>query len=134
MKIYDEITLDEVTAPDLSAGYLYDGQRVTVHHEAVAPVTEIGVLPGTEQCNGGAGLRGTIVVTPGTPAWDEYEDCQYYHKYTEEELAAAKHPPDETDDSGLDARVEKLETDKANQTDVDELQEALDLILSGVTE
>lgn len=93
MKIYDEITLDEVTAPDLSAGYLHDGQRVTVHHEAVAPVTEIGVLPGTEQCNGGAGLRGTIVVTPGTPAWDEYEDCQYYHKYTEEELAA-QHPPD----------------------------------------
>lgn len=131
--ILDELTKEPIESPDLSAGYLYDGQRVTVHHEAVAPVTEIGILPGTEHCNGGAGLRGTIVVTPGTPAWDEYEECQYYHKYTEEELAA-QHPPDETDDSGLAARVEKLETGKADQTDVDELQEALDLILSGVTE
>lgn len=95
MKIYEETTQEEVTNPDLSAGYLYDGQRVTVHHEAVPPVTEIGILPGTEHCNGGAGLRGTIVVTPGTPAWDEYEDCQYYNKYTEEELSAM-HPPDPT--------------------------------------
>lgn len=133
MKIYDELTGELLTDPNLSAGYLYSGQRVTVHHEAVPPVTEIGILPGTEHCNGGAGLRGTIVVTPGTPAWDEYEDCQYYHKYTEEELAA-QHPPDETDGSNLAARVEKLENDKANQTDVDELQEALDMILSGVTE
>ena len=133
MKIYEETTQEEVTNPDLSAGYLYDGQRVTVHHEAVPPVTEIGILPGTEHCNGGAGLRGTIVVTPGTPAWDEYEDCQYYHKYTEEELAA-RHPPDETDGFNLAARVEELETGKANQDDVDELQEALDMILSGVTE
>ncbi len=133
MKIYDEETLLEIADPDLSAGYLYDGQRITVHHEAVPPVTEIGILPGTEHCNGGAGLRGTIVVTPGTPAWDEYEDCQYYHKYTGEELAA-QHPPDETDGSNLAARVEELETGKANQDDVDELQEALDMILSGVTE
>ena len=96
MKIYDEETLLEIAAPDMSAGYLYSGQRVTVHHDAVEPVTEIGILPGTEHCNGGAGLRGTIVVTPGTPAWDEYEDCQYYHRYTEEELAA-QHPPDTGD-------------------------------------
>lgn len=133
MTVYDEQTGLPVVNPDLSAGYLYDGQRVTVHHEAVAPVTEIGILPGTEHCNGGAGLRGTIVVTPGTPAWDEYEDCQYYHKYTEAELAA-QHPPDETDGSNLAARVEELETNKANQTDVDELHEALDLLLSGATE
>lgn len=96
MNIYDELTGELLTDPDLSAGYLYSGQRVTVHHEAVAPVTEIGILPTTEHCNGGAGLRGPIVVTPGTPAWDEYEECQYYHKYTEEELAA-QHPPDTGD-------------------------------------
>ncbi len=93
MAVYDELTGELLTDPDLSAGYLYDGQRVTVHHDAVEPVTEIGILPGTEHCNGGAGLQGTIVVTPGTPAWDEYEECQYYHKYTEAELAA-QHPPD----------------------------------------
>lgn len=133
MNIYDDQTNQIIQTPDLSAGYLYSGHRVTVHHDAVPPVTEIGVLPGTEHCNGGAGLRGTIVITPGTPAWDEYEDCQWYHRYTEEELAA-QHPPDETDGSNLAARVEELENGKANQTDVDELQEALDMILSGVTE
>lgn len=93
MNIYDELTGELLTDPDLSAGYLYPGQRVTVHHDAVEPVKEVGILPGTENCNCGAGLRGTIVVTPGTPAWDEYEECQYYHKYTEAELAA-QHPPD----------------------------------------
>lgn len=133
MNVYKEENGELITDPDLEAGYVYPGQRVKVHHEAVAPVTRIGVLPGTEHCNGGAGLRGTIVVTPGTPAWDEYEECQYYHKYTEAELAA-RHPPDETDDADLAARVDKLETGKENQTDVDELQEALELLLSGVTE
>ena len=31
MKIYDEITNEELTAPDLSAGYLYTARRVAEH-------------------------------------------------------------------------------------------------------
>lgn len=93
MNVYDELTKELLEEPDLKAGYTYPGRRLVAHHEAVNPVTKIDILPGTEHCNGGAGLRGTIVVTPGTPARDEYEDCQYYHRYTEEELAA-QHPPD----------------------------------------
>lgn len=128
MEIYDELTGTLLTDPDLSAGYLYSGQRVTVHHEAVPPVTEIGILPGTEHCNGGAGLRGSIVVTPGTPAWDEYEDCQYYHKYTDDELAAQQgdEHPDEDDD--ITSRVKILEDGQ------NELTEALNMILTGATE
>lgn len=38
MKIYDELTGAELTAPDESAGYLYTGQRVVKH---VAETTEI---------------------------------------------------------------------------------------------
>lgn len=31
MKIYDELTNEELTAPDLSAGYLYTARRVAEH-------------------------------------------------------------------------------------------------------
>ena len=31
MKIYDEITNEELTSPDLSAGYLYTARRVAEH-------------------------------------------------------------------------------------------------------
>lgn len=30
MKIYDEITNEELTSPDLSAGYLYTARRVEI--------------------------------------------------------------------------------------------------------
>ena len=70
MKIYDELTGAELTAPDESAGYLYAGQRVVRH---VPEHDEI--LEGTD------GWRHRI------PAHDEYEACQYYHAYTEAELA-----------------------------------------------
>ena len=74
MKIYDELTNAELTAPDESAGYLYTGQRVVKH---VAETTEIMVGTVTADCP--QGLRRII------PAHDVYEDCQYYHAYTAEE-------------------------------------------------
>lgn len=120
--IYEESTREPVSSPDLDAGYVYDGVLVTGYTEA-----RTEVLPGTVTEARPAGLRHLV------PPQAITEPCQYYHKYTEEELAA-QHPPDETDGSNLAARVEELETRKANQTDVDELQEALDMILSGVTE
>lgn len=87
MNIYDELT-DELIEdePDLTTGYIYKGKRISVHHDAVDPVIKIDILPGAESCNDGNGLRGPIEVSPGTPAWDEYEDCMYYHKYTSEEV------------------------------------------------
>lgn len=88
MKIYDETTGAELSAPDLEAGYLYAARRIVAHHEATEAVTHLEVMPGTESLNGGAGLRHVVVDTPARPEWDEYEDCQYYHAYTAEELAA----------------------------------------------
>ena len=83
MKIYDELTGAELTAPDLDAGYLYEGQRVVRH---VPEHDEI--LEGTD------GWRHRI------PAHDEYEACQYYHAYTEAELAERDKP---TAEQRLDA-------------------------------
>lgn len=81
MKIYDELTGAELTAPDESAGYLYAGQRVVKH---VAETTEI--MAGTVTADCPQGLRRII------PAHDVYEDCQYYHAYTAEERDEREKP------------------------------------------
>lgn len=81
MKIYEELTGAEITNPDLSAGYVYDGVKV------------IGVEPERyEVMEGTNGLRGLV------PAKIITETCQYYHAYTDEE----KNPPP-TDSQRLDA-------------------------------
>ena len=79
MKIYDDITREEITEPDLSAGYLYDGVIVTGHTEE-----RIEVMEGTVTEDRPEGLRRLI------PAQDITEPCQWYHKYTEEELEQQK--------------------------------------------
>lgn len=81
MKIYDEITNEELTSPDLSAGYLYPARRVAEH---VPESRE--VMQGTVTEDNPQGLMCTI------PAHDVYEDCQYYHAYTAEELAEREKP------------------------------------------
>lgn len=81
MKIYDEITNDELTSPDLSAGYLYTARRVAEH---VPESRE--VMQGTVTEENPQGLRRII------PAHDVYEDCQYYHAYTEEERDEREKP------------------------------------------
>lgn len=81
MKIYDEITNEELTAPDLSAGYLYTARRVAEH---VPESRE--VMQGTVTEDDPQGLMRII------PAHDVYEDCQYYHAYTAEELAEREKP------------------------------------------
>lgn len=77
MNTYDEITHELVETPDLEKGYTYPGQRYV----------------GTERVI----LKGTVeLYPPGGLGYDKsvYEDCQWYHEYTEDELAAM-HPPDE---------------------------------------
>ena len=81
MKIYDEQTGVEITNPDLSSGYVYDGIKV------------IGVEPEHYKVMDGTnGLRKLV------PAKNITEPCQYYHAYTEEEK---NQPP--TDSQRLDA-------------------------------
>lgn len=81
MKIYDEITNEELTSPDLAKGYLYSGRMVTGHIEDAYEVME-GTI--TEDCPDG--LKRLV------PARDLYEDCQFYHAYTAEELAEREKP------------------------------------------
>lgn len=74
MKIYDEITKEEMESPDLSAGYVYDGFYLTGYTDEYYKVIEETITE--ERPNG---LRQLI---PSKPI---YEECQYYHKYTAEE-------------------------------------------------
>lgn len=75
MKIYDEITKEELTAPDESKGYLYESQIKTGMTEDTYEVMEGTV---TEDCPNG--LRRLI---PGRAV---FEACQFYHTYTDEEI------------------------------------------------
>ena len=75
MKIYDEITKEELTAPDESKGYLYESQIKTGMTEETYEVMEGTV---TEDCPNG--LRRLI------PGHAVYEACQFYHTYTDEEI------------------------------------------------
>ena len=75
MKIYDEITKEELTAPDESKGYLYESQIKTGMTEDTYEVMEGTV---TEDCPNG--LRRLI---PGHAVFDA---CQFYHTYTDEEI------------------------------------------------
>lgn len=77
MKIYDEKTGLEVETPDLEKGCVYPGRRKVG--------TEERVLEGTVTARRTEGLRQLV---------DVYEDCQYYHEYTEDELAAMQQPED----------------------------------------
>ena len=95
MKIYDEITREEITEPDLSAGYLYDGVIVTGRTEE-----RIEVMEGTVTGARPDGLRHLI------PAQDITEPCQWYHTYTEEELAQQEQ--DRTTEERLTALEEQL--------------------------
>lgn len=85
MKIYDEITREEIKNPDLKAGYLYDGVIVVGHEDEC-----IEVMDGTVTEERPDGLRRRI------PAHDITEPCQYYHAYTKDELADMQ-PPEETE-------------------------------------
>lgn len=90
MKIYDEITGAELSAPDQEKGYTYPSRRQCA--------TELQVLPGTK------GLRRAVPV---------YEDCLLYHTCTAEELAARQQA---AQPSQLD-RVEAQATYTAMMTD-----------------
>lgn len=61
----------------------------------------------------------SVTVTPNTEAWESWK---------------ASLPPEPEPTPTLEERVSAVETGKAEQSDVDELNEALNMILTGVTE
>lgn len=77
MNIYDEITRQQISSPDLKKGYLYSGQ-IEIGREP----SRLEVMPGTISEINPNGLRqeilGDIIL----------EDCQFYHAYSEEEIKA----------------------------------------------
>ena len=93
MKIYDEITGEELASPDLTAGYLYDGSKITGRTEE--HWEPLGDTDGLQQL---------------VPAEDITEPCQYYHAYTEAELAARQ---PEQPSSDTEARLAALEDELA---------------------
>ena len=77
MKIYDEITKKELIKEscDLEKGYLYNGQIKTGHVDTTYEIMEDSINE-----NWPNGMQKEI------PEHDVYEDCQYYHTYTEAEI------------------------------------------------
>lgn len=61
----------------------------------------------------------SVTVTPDLESWEEWK---------------AEQPPEPEPTPTLEERVSAVETGKAEQSDVDELNEALNMILTGVTE
>lgn len=86
MNVYHETTMELLRDPDMSLGYTYQGTKLVAHHDAVEEISHYEVMQGTEDMNNGKGLQGKVIDTPRQEAWDEYEDCSYYHPYTKEEL------------------------------------------------
>ena len=119
MRIFN-IEDQEIESPVLRLGYLRPEKRLVTHHPAIAAVAEqfhykeIASYP-----NGGKDFEKVIDVpgVDGVDAWDEYEDILRYILYTPEELA-------------------EIEANRKPTTEeqIAELREALDLLLSGVTE
>lgn len=94
MKTYDEKTWEEIKEPDLSKGYVYRSRRQTG--------TKRMTLEGTEKLYPSNGLQYDAPV---------YEDCQLYHAYTKDELAAMQPPEEPSGDT--EARLAALEDELA---------------------
>lgn len=127
MRILDEnnIELTEEKV-NLELGYLRPESIISIHHEAVEEVKEVGhyeVI--AEYPNGGKDVA-WIIDVPGTEAkeaWNEYEDIQRYVLYTEEELAAREaEKKAKEEEAKLNAQLRQL---AANVVTWDELAEAL---------
>ncbi len=115
MEIYNEAKTEELFEPDLEHGYLRPDRLLKEHHEeipekvikTVAEIKEeleaegkevryyssddtwcvtLDYTPAHDGLPEGRTVK-TIypVIEPAVPAWDEYEDIQVYHPYTDEE-------------------------------------------------
>lgn len=120
MRIFDENNV-EIKNPDLSRGRLMEDRLLIAHHDAVDFVEEQGHWETVaEYPNGGKDIE-WVVDVPGreaAEAWDEYEEIERYILYTPEELE----------------RIEAAMNEPSPEQRIAELEEALELLLSGVTE
>lgn len=124
MRIFDKND-QQITQPDLTLGRLAEDRLFIQHHEATFEVAEVGHYQVVAQYpeTGGQDVQ-WVVDVPGVPArdaWDEYEEILRYIPYTPEELEEMQMPT-------LESRVDTLENSTAD------LAEALELLLSGVTQ
>lgn len=118
----------EITSPDLNLGHLVQESVFVKHHDAVYAVAEQGHYKTIrEYPNGGKDVEWVVDIpgVRGKDAWDEYEDIYRYTPYTAEELDEIEKKRNE---HSIYERVRLLESDAA------ETKEALNMILSGVTE
>ena len=123
MRILDEHNI-EIENPDSELGYLKEETLFIQHHEAVEAVAEEGHFEViAEYPNGGKDVEWVIDVAAveAADAWDEYEDIYRYILYTEEELAERQRLAEEAYRNSPEYRIKELEA-------------ALELLLSGVTE
>ena len=127
MRILDENNIELTEEQiNLELGYLRPESIISIHHEAIEEIKEVGhyeVI--VEYPNGGKDVAWVIDV-PGTEAkeaWDEYEDIQRYVLYTEEELAARDaEKKAKEEEAMLNAQLRQV---AANAVTWDELAEAL---------
>lgn len=94
MNTYDENTLEFIENPDLEAGCVYRGRKFVAHHPSIEEVYHTEDLAGTSEMNEGRGLKYKVVDIPAKKAWDEFEECYLYHRYTYEEYEAIHAPSD----------------------------------------
>lgn len=126
----------DLTSIDYEKGYLIEDRLFIAHHDANDFIEEQGHWIVIAECleTGGKEVK-WIVDEPAIPAreaWDEYEYIQRYILYTEEELAA-REAEKETENNRAN-RINQLINSGALKEDLQELYEALDMILNGVTE
>lgn len=119
MKILDKSGI-EMESPDLTKGYLKEERTLVKHHEAIEYVPDEGHWEIIREYPNGGKDAVFVADVPGVEpkeAWDEYETVLRYTPYTPEELA-------------------EIEANRKPTTEeqIAELREALDLLLSGVTE
>ena len=89
MNIYDEKTNEVMQEPlDYSKGRLYKGSRFVAHHDAQEEISHKELMPGTEHMNGGNGLYEIVIDQQAKEEYDEYEECYFWHTFTDEELSS----------------------------------------------
>ncbi|MBQ3011345.1 MAG: hypothetical protein IJD81_09160 [Oscillospiraceae bacterium] len=122
MRILDEYNV-EITSPDYGLGYCREDRLFVTRHPAVEAVSEVFHYEYTDYPNGGRDRRKVVdrEAVAAADAWDEYEDILRYVRYTESELAARQAAAEEAYRNSPEYRIRELE-------------EALELLLSGVTE
>lgn len=89
LKVYDEKTGEVLEGPfDYSKGKLYKGTRFVGHQEAQEEISHKELMPGTEHMNGGNGLYTTVIDQPAKEAEDMYEECYFWHTFTDEDFSS----------------------------------------------